>query len=713
MFRHGIINIAAQLLLFVSASAHPVLHASNLGEAAIAEDRTSPGSPRVQEPQAALEGAPTLTLLGTSTPDGGFVVDAGRSSGVTFRIGNGSPRSFEGQAHLLLLDWNGRTLARREVGAHMAVGEDLLLTVEVPETLEADFYYAQVYLQSGSSAHKGFRAGFGQTLVVAQPDDLFYVFDHQPICRGIEVEERSISRGFIRQGMADFPVWESHGASEYPWGRTFRFRVSDPRFRNGRQPAVDLDVVYRTRANASVSVIMDTADGVRRIGEGWGRSDDFQRFSQQIDDAFLGGRSGGTGDGILEGADFRVNSYNDPLALRAVRLRGYATHGGEVNLARLLRFDGIKGPRSFLVSPPDTRETLLYGFRNLAESEVDLGCRVTISDWEEKEISRHEAAVRIPARGRGEVPVIFDTTGLRNAVYRVRLEVFPRRDPSKSVFDYETFVGVSPVDPLPRARPGEFLYGMDSGQVFSFDWFDYLGVDITRRFPTPSPSADQVARYLETYEKHGMSSMIEADPPGWVADPQRRAGEAKRKGDYAAEIARRFKGRIKYWELGNEPDLEFFYEGPMKDYAEVHETIARAILEADPDAVVMNGGLCFAGEGGDRRAREFIKTVPGDSIVAWAYHAHGPGAVSQRRMHEMMVKLTGEAGKGRGSLYLDTESGVSAVTRPQQIMQAATCVQKFVYAQSVKMPAFFWFRKYITGAIGPIPTSRLRRSRAR
>jgi hypothetical protein len=639
----------------------------------------------------------SLTLREVSTPDGRFVVDEGRAGRVTFVVANEARRHFEGQARLLLLDWRGRAVGRRETAVRIAAGGSARLEVDAPATLEADFYYAQVELQANDPAGERGRASFGQTLVVAKPDDLFFVFDRQPISRGLEVEDRSITRGSIRQGFAEFPVWESHGASEYAWGRTFRFKVTDPRFRNGQQPAVDLDVVYRTRANASVGVIMDTAAGVRRVGEGWGRSDDFQRFSQQIDDAHLGGRTGGTDDGILEGADFRVNSYNDPLALRAVRLRGYATRGGDVNLTRLLRFDGIQGPRSYLVSPPNTRETLRYQFRNLAESQVDLGYRVTTLDWEDKELTRHEASVRFPARGRGEVPVVFDSTGLRNAVYRVRLEVFSRRDPSKPVFDYETYVGVSSVDPLPRAQPGEFLYGMDSGQVFSFDWFDYLGVDITRRFPTPSPSADQVARYLETYEKHGMSSMIEADPPGWVADPRRRAEEAKRKGEYAAEIARRFKGRIKYWELGNEPDLTFFYEGPMKDYVEVHAEIARAILKADPDAVVMNGGLCFAGEEGDRRAREFIKLVPDDSIVAWAYHAHGPGAGSQRRMHEMMVKLTREAGKDRGNLYFDTESGVSAVTRPQQIMQAATCVQKFVYAQSVKMPAFFWFRKFITG----------------
>ncbi len=649
------------------------------------------------DPATYVDFSRSLTLREVSTPEGGFVLDEGRAGRVVFVVNNEARRHFEGQARLLLLDWRGRAVARRDTAVRIASGSSARLEVEAPATLEADFYYAQVELQARDPAGERGRASFGQTLVVARPEDLFFVFDRQPIARGLEVEERSTTRGSIRQGFADFPVWESHGGSEFAWGRTFRFRVTDPRFREGKQPAVDLDVVYRTRANASVGVVMDTADGVRRAAEGWGRQDDFQRISQQIDNAFLGGRHGGSDDGKLEGADFRVNSYNEPLALRAVRLRGYATRGGEVNLARLLRFDGIEGPRSFLVSPPDTRETLRYRFRNLAESQVDLGYRVTFSDWEDKELGRKEGSVRFPARGRGELPVEFDTTGLRNAVYRIRLEVFSRRDPGNPVFDYETYVGVSPVDPLPRAQPGEFLYGMDSGQVFSFDWFDYLGVDITRRLPTPVPAPDQVERYLQLYAKHGMTSMVETDPPGWVPDPQRRADEAKRKADYAAEIARRFKGRVKYWELGNEPDLTFFYDGPIKDYVEVHATIARAILREDPDAIVMNGGLSFAGEEGDRRSREFIQLVPGDTIVAWAYHAHGPGSESQRRMHEKVVKLTREAGKYRGNLYIDTESGVSAITRPQQIIQAATCVQKFVFAQSVKMPAFFWFRKYITG----------------
>lgn len=648
-------------------------------------------------PSEYIDFSATLQPTGVQSSTGKFYSAPGEAAKLSFSVKNEGAQAFQGTARVMLLNWQGKALRRDTRTMRIETGASVSVDVEIPENLEPDVYVGAVELQADGVT--GPRGGptLTQSFVVAHPDEIFIVLDKEPIARGIEVEEQGTTRTEFPQGLARHPAWVAEGGtSELGWGRSMRFRITDPRFQKGGQPAVDLDLIYRQEANAPVNIIFDTKEGPRKVADGWGRSSEFQRARREVDNAFFGTREGGEGEETLRGHDIRVNSYNEPLAIRALRIRGYDT-AGRVDLSRLLRFDGVKGPRPILVSPPDAEESIRYSFRNISEKDVELGYRFVLTDWNDKELDTKTGTVKAAANGALEVPYAFRTHGLANGVYHIRLELSHADTPGDPVFSYDTNIGVSPVDPLPRARPGEFLYGIDSGEVFSWDWFDFMGVDITRRFPIPMPNVEQVRKLLADYEKHGMSSMIEADPPGWNPDANVRRAEAEQRGAYAAEIARLFKGRIKYWELGNEPDLTFFYAGPMTDYSEVHAIIARAILKEDPDAIVMNGGLCFAGEEGDRRAREFVKIVPGDTIVGWAYHAHGPGVAAERMAWQRMVDVAQAAGKDRMPLYIETESGVAAVTKPQQIVQAATVVQKMVFAQSVKMPLFIWFRLFITG----------------
>jgi hypothetical protein len=115
-----------------------------------------------------------------------------------------------------------------------------------------------------------------------------------------------------------------------------------------------------------------------------------------------------------------------------------------------------------------------------------------------------------------------------------------------------------------------------------------------------------------------------------------------------------------------------------------------------PNSIVMNGGLSFAGEEGDRRSREFLKLFDKSTLDAIAYHAHGPGSVSERRMFETVRAEATKWGKGDMTL-VQTESGVAGSTPAQIRMQARTAIQKMAYAQSVGVPMFQWFRLFIDG----------------
>jgi len=62
---------------------------------------------------------------------------------------------------------------------------------------------------------------------------------------------------------------------------------------------------------------------------------------------------------------------------------------------------------------------------------------------------------------------------------------------------------------------------------------------------------------------------------------------------YATAVVKRYKDRIKYWEIWNEPDSHTYWEPQdgLKQYHELLKDTYTAIKKADPDALVLNGGL--------------------------------------------------------------------------------------------------------------------------
>ena len=64
--------------------------------------------------------------------------------------------------------------------------------------------------------------------------------------------------------------------------------------------------------------------------------------------------------------------------------------------------------------------------------------------------------------------------------------------------------------------------------------------------------------------------------------------------DYVGTVAEQYAGQIDYWEIWNEPNYSAFWKGTTDDYVELVETAATAITTANPDAVIVLGGLSGA-----------------------------------------------------------------------------------------------------------------------
>ena len=312
----------------------------------------------------------------------------------------------------------------------------------------------------------------------------------------------------------------------------------------------------------------------------------------------------------------------------------------------------------------------------------------------------------------------FDTTGWPLGPYDGRLELFLNDQGTNPICTRAVRLGVVSTARLEKARPGEFLYGLDpanSGFVSThgpdaFAYYRLMGVDILRNIwdkgmPETVENAGQALKELAA---EGVQGMIMTDPPK-SPNPDTRARQLLEKETLLKEIARRYAGRgpgkLRYFELGNEPDLPDFYPRPISEYLESYNGMYEAIKAgakskglADDDTVVMNGGLSFANKEADRRAREFLDLVNIQKMDAIAYHGHGPGIGAERKAYERVYAAANSAKKG-GKAYEETESGVFGNDRAALILQARTAVEKMVYGQSVGLPTFFYFRLFMEGGV--------------
>jgi hypothetical protein len=168
-------------------------------------------------------------------------------------------------------------------------------------------------------------------------------------------------------------------------------------------------------------------------------------------------------------------------------------------------------------------------------------------------------------------------------------------------------------------------------------------------------------------KKHRLPVLgILLSPPGYVSSCPERwpdtrlcpAADTEEYGRLAGEVAKRAAPSISHWEIGNEPDGGWAFEGTPEDYAAMLSAAHDGIAERAPAAKVVFGGLMnpAAGEWLDR-----VFAAPGaDAIhkfdIANA-HLRGPAGMVARRYPEFRADL---AARGfRGPVWV-TEHGYSA-----------------------------------------------------
>ena len=108
-------------------------------------------------------------------------------------------------------------------------------------------------------------------------------------------------------------------------------------------------------------------------------------------------------------------------------------------------------------------------------------------------------------------------------------------------------------------------------------------------------------RVVQQAEDHGLKLLVRVDrEPGWAGPPPQNLQDYL---DFLSAVATRYRGRIKAYQIWNEPNLarEWGDKPPNPaEYAEMLRAAYSTIKAADPDAIVVTAGMAPTTETSDR-----------------------------------------------------------------------------------------------------------------
>ena len=130
--------------------------------------------------------------------------------------------------------------------------------------------------------------------------------------------------------------------------------------------------------------------------------------------------------------------------------------------------------------------------------------------------------------------------------------------------------------------------------------------------------------------------------------------------NYIKTVVSRYKEKIRYWEIINEPDRAEFSNDHAR-YVKFLKESYNCIKAIDPEAIVTNGGLAEI-----NKVTEFLKLAPNDSFDILNIHRYYWNDYPEREMFSELRKIKAamkEFGHANKPLWL-TETGYSTAPAP-------------------------------------------------
>jgi hypothetical protein len=201
-------------------------------------------------------------------------------------------------------------------------------------------------------------------------------------------------------------------------------------------------------------------------------------------------------------------------------------------------------------------------------------------------------------------------------------------------------------------------------------------------WPTPEDQArfsapgwrrlDDYLRYVQDNDAQVQVLFTLGTPPRWASDRADDKGCAYGVGTcgaplsldlwraYVRELAQRYKGRIRYWELWNEPDYRFFYSSGQR-MADLARVAKEELKAADPGNMLLSPGVTASG--GLLWLHRFLEDGGGKYVDGFGFHWYFGAVPEQLRASIYDVRKVLEShGYGDRPLW-NTEGGPACQAR--------------------------------------------------
>jgi hypothetical protein len=175
--------------------------------------------------------------------------------------------------------------------------------------------------------------------------------------------------------------------------------------------------------------------------------------------------------------------------------------------------------------------------------------------------------------------------------------------------------------------------------------------------------------------------------------------------EYCRQIARRYKGKVRYYEIWNEPDIGVFWLGTDEEYARLLRVAYRAIKAEDPDAIVGTAGFAYSTEpaignfGGHVTLQEHVLREAQDSFDLHIAHLHGDYHSFQWRIDDFLLKSRQKYNVKQPLLF--NETAYSRFDRGGELDQAEQLYKKVLFAWSRGAVGLTWFKVHMAPTESP------------
>lgn len=355
-------------------------------------------------------------------------------------------------------------------------------------------------------------------------------------------------------------------------------------------------------------------------------------------------------------------------------------------------------------------------FSNISDVAVSFSSTIDLVDFFGEKIS-YTKNFTIPSRSVQYWPS--PALPARYGIWWVNYSVTDNKVKDSTAAGQLSFAYMPPAGPTPGLGKG-FLFGMCThterwgrrDRQLEIMAAGLCGAKIIRTSPSWNSVERSRGKYdwtmfdelVKEYGKQGMELQpILAFTPRWAAPPEKRKSkkwtdwsrsqpDLKAYGRYGHDAAKRYKGKIRFWEVWNEPDLKGFFNGTLNEYLGMMKAAYKGVKKGNPDAIVMTGGFATMNphQGRNDEADFQEKSVARGKgfYEVHAFHQHGSFNHYRKTVDEKFLPMRKRSGVTVP--WYANETAIASMDGAEK-MQAETLYKKIIFAWSRGAIAYNWY----------------------